>query len=87
MEFDPTKRNPVPGVAQFKRPMGQIVIQWDPNSQGLGFQVQGLTAIEEMGVVEWFRSMRMKAHLSANDQSQVIVAPAGSVPPPPKVVS
>lgn len=73
-EFDPTEVNG--GLPQ--RQIGQIVIQWDPNTGRLGFQSQGLTPVEEVGVTTWFTHLRMKMFLEQNDNQQVILAPPGA---------
>jgi hypothetical protein len=74
LPFDPTKKH-----TDFpRRDLGQIVIQWDPNTGRLGFNSQGLTPIEEVGVTQWFLSLRMKQFLKDNDNEQVVLAPPGS---------
>lgn len=76
-EFDPTKTNGgLEGLP--KRAIGQIVIQFDPNTGGMAFQSQGMTPIEEIGASVWFTNLRMKAFLEANDNKQVVLAPPGA---------
>lgn len=82
---DPTKINPPLSMldrvrAQSKRPICQIVIQWDPNTGALGFQSNGCNPVEEVGLYTWMINMRMAAFLNPEATKTVTIAPANAIP-------
>ena len=88
--MDPTQKNGgVPSLASLRRPMGEFVIQWDPNTGQLGFRSVGLNPVEEMGLLTWMINLRMGANLGSLPNKQIQIATPDQVPPPPgpKIVS
>lgn len=84
--MDPTKNNGgLPQVAQLRRPVGQFVIQWDPNTGQLGFNSQGLNPVEEIGLLQWMINLRMGANLGSLPNKQVQIATPDQLPPGAKV--
>lgn len=76
--FDPTKK--LVELSKLRRPLGQIIIEYDPNTGKIGFKSQGLTPIEEIGCAQWYIMLR---HAQVMDEASksVKVAPADSLPP------
>ena len=84
--MDPVRKdNGVADISKLRRPMGEILIQWDPNTQQLGFRIVGLTAVEEVGLLQWLINLRMAGHLNLNQSGQVKIVSPEQMPPPPKV--
>ena len=82
MDFDPTKK--LVDITKLRRPIGRIIIECDPNTGNIGFKVEGLTPIEEVGCAQWYVMLR-HAQVMEEAKKAVKIAPADSVPPPPRV--
>ena len=82
---DPTRKdNGVADIAH-RRPMGGILITWDPNTGGIDVKVNAISPVEEIGLLQWVISLRMGSHLKLLPEQNVSIAQPGQMPPPPKV--
>jgi hypothetical protein len=64
--MDPTNKNgglTDEQLAQMQRPNGAILITWNPNTGAIDFRNNGVTKLEEIGLLQWCLSMRMCDHL------------------------
>jgi hypothetical protein len=84
VDFDPTKKNQILELAKLRRPIGRIILEYDPNTGRMGFNTEGLVPIEEIGCAQWFIMLRHEQVMEEAKKS-VKIAPADSVPPPPRV--
>lgn len=86
---DPTQKGNglTPDIAKLRRPLGQIIIEWDPNTLGLGFKINGLMPVEEIGLLQWMINLRMAQHMKVLPTPKVEIASPGQMPPPPSKVS
>ena len=57
------------------RPMANILISWNPNTQEIKYQSGGLTIVEEVGLLSWLTHMRLNQNKVGVGQSNIVVPP------------
>jgi hypothetical protein len=80
MSFDPTKKSPVQFIPPGQRPNCKFLIEFNPNTGAISYGSQGFSPVEEVGVLQWMLSLRMAAHLKANEQGNISI-PSPIIPP------
>ena len=76
--FNPTQK--LVDITKLRRPIGRIIIEYDPNTGNIGFKAEGLTPIEEVGCAQWYINLR-HAQVMEEAKKSVKVATPDQVPP------